>query len=216
MPLGQHQRRRIFVALVAQRDRDSASDSRSPASRAARPRSCVWRDRSRASDRSRALISGSPSACLCSSLISCLVMRSSRRQWKRAQARSSATSTIVAMQIADTIRIAIVRIISGNGGRIGVHRLHGHGLRQLATRTSTTMLIADELEHRLGELDQPLACRISGSSPCAEEIREKSGLMRSSTRRGAFCRSDAAKPEQRQDDDQRQQELHRLERQRRP
>ena len=41
-------------------------------------------------------------------------MRSSRRQWKRAQARSIATRTMVAMQIAETIRMAMLRIISGS------------------------------------------------------------------------------------------------------
>src|SRR6266702_3572128 len=151
-----------------------------------------WRDRSRASERRRALISGSPSACLCSSLISCLVMRSSRRQWKRAQARSIATSTIVAMQIAETIRIAMVRIISGNA--TGSVYIASNALASDERSTKTTTAVTDtSLKSDFANSTRPWVPKIR-LQPLTGEIRERSGMMRWSTRLGAFCSSDAASP----------------------
>src|SRR6266702_5020912 len=151
-----------------------------------------WRERSRASERRRALISGSPSACLCSSLISCRVMRSSRRQWKRAQARSIATRTMVAMQIAETIRIAMLRIISGSA--TGSVYIASNALAsEVRSTKATTTVTETSLKSDLANSTSPCVPKIR-LQPCIGEIRERSGMMRSSTRRGAFCSSDAASP----------------------
>ena len=71
---------------------------------------------------------GSPSACLNSSLISCLVIRSPVRQWKRAQTRSSATSTIVcdADRRHEPHRRRQNKL--RNGVRIAEQCIHGNGL----------------------------------------------------------------------------------------
>ena len=61
------------------------------------------RERSRRSERNRALIIRSPSACRSSSFSSCLLMRLSRRQRIRDQARSAAATASVATSTAATV-----------------------------------------------------------------------------------------------------------------
>ena len=105
-------------------------------------------------DRIRDLTIGSPSACLNSSLSSCLVMRNSRRQWKRAQTRSSATRTIVAMLIADTSRIAVVRTSSGTA--VGSPNNAFTVTASSACKTIvTTMLIAINLKTDFANSTRP-------------------------------------------------------------
>ncbi len=119
-------------------------------------------------------------------------MRSSRRQWKRAQARSIATRTIVAIQIADTIRIARVRIISGSA--TGSAYIASNALASDDRNTKPTIRLTEtSLKIAFANSMRPWAPK-RRLQPFAGETREKSGWMRSSTRRGLFCSSEAASP----------------------
>ena len=135
---------------------------------------------------------GSPSACLNSSLISCFVIRSSLRQWKRAQTRSSATSTIVAILIADTSRIAAVRISSGTafGSPNNAFTATASSARNTII---TTMLMARNLKTDFANSMRPWPPNIL-PHPWVIEIRENSGLILSNTIRGTFCKNDDARP----------------------
>src|SRR5580698_9612139 len=150
------------------------------------------RERSRRSERRRALIIRSPSACRSSSLTSCLLIRWSRRHKIRDQARSAAATVSVATR---TEAIALTDRSSTRCGSMP-------GSMSIAVSRTTfwpisiiiaTAITAVSLMMLFRNSVQPRAPN-TRLRPLRSEMREASGKILSGTMRGGLWATEARTP----------------------